>query len=349
MSTLLTTQYLQLYIDPTQDALANGQNVPSAIDYSGNGRTIVAPSNYPVNSTGAINGKSVFVWDGTSKPLTNAATFQLQCGFVVVKINEATFSNYSGILTDAAIWAILVGNGATTYIYDASYPGFEYRLNDGVYLPPYPAPMNAYKIIYFEFPNPITVVGIQFGQDRADTTRKAKMSLALAALYSNSEPFDTPTALRTAMQTIATHFALALTAFNPFTDRNFTNTHREYYLDEGSDKEKITVSRKYQDGGASFNELNITAPQEWTLNYTGLDTAEAALFDAHWEANGISRPFQLLTKLGTLATVYYKAQPARNYNPRNKVQARKVVLIKYPSSSTLYLSDGGDYLVDTGV
>lgn len=346
MSTILTTDHLELYIDPAQDALSNGQDAVNAFDYSGNGRTLVAASPYPVTSTGAINGKPVIIWNGTAKPLANASTFTLACGFVVVKINEATFSNFSGILTDSAVFGILVGDNGLTNLYDFGYTGFEYRVDDLRSLAPFPAPMNAYKLIYFRFTTPFSIVGVQFGQDRADTARRAKMSLAFAALYSDAAPFESPTALRNAQEVIAGHFDLTLEASNPLNDFNYTSIHRNRYKENPKDYAKTTRTHEYEDGGISFNETSESAPQTWELSYW-LTVEQAEIFDAHFDAHRLSRPFDFISKRGLVSNVFYKDYDRDHNGNQPKIQLRKIVLVKYPSfSSNTVLTDDGEILYE---
>lgn len=224
---LLRAEGCELYIEPQLNVAAggisNGQNATFLTDYSGNGRTLSAASAYPVYQTSAINSKAGVYWDGTKNPLKNSSNFGVRCGFLVVKINETTsFSNYAGVLTDTSALPILVGNSGTPNFNDNLQDAllFEFRSNDRIYSRDpasgaltLPAPINLYQIIFFRYWIPVSVNGIQVGQDRVTTTRKAKMTLALLALYSTD--FDEQE-LRAAQKTLADNFGLTLADVFPY-------------------------------------------------------------------------------------------------------------------------------------
>lgn len=215
----------ELYVEPQLDSaeVANGANAASLTDYSGKARHLTAVSNYPVFQIPSVNGRAGVYWDGTKNPLKNTASFAVKCGFMAVKINETTnFSNYAGILTDTVSFPILVGHSGTNHFYDNLQQAylFEFRSNDRIYSRTSetgvfnaPAPINTHKIIFFRYWKPITVTGVQIGQDRTDTARKAKMSFTLLALYSSD---FCESEIRAKLQTLATTFGLTLADVYPY-------------------------------------------------------------------------------------------------------------------------------------
>ncbi len=120
MAIALSPTSLLAYYDPQQDALANGQANTASQDYSGNGRTLVASGAAPSYVTPAVNGRAAVRWSGTNTPLTSAANITVSCGFIVAKINSATFSNFGGLLTDTATNGVLIGNSGTANFFNFS-------------------------------------------------------------------------------------------------------------------------------------------------------------------------------------------------------------------------------------
>ncbi len=263
---LLSTLGCEIYIEPQLDAgiFVNGQDVVYLSDFSGKGRTMAGTSTYPSFSSSAINGKAAAVWDGTKNPLKNAAVFTVQCGFLVVKINEATFSNYAGILTDITAFPILVGNNGTTKFFDnlQSAYFYEFRSSDRIYpAADAPAPMNAWRIIFFRFWKPVEVNGIQIGQDRGITGRKAKMSLGLMSLYSRN---FLESEIRESSQILADNFALTLADVYP------------YQADVDNTPERPVQSVNFYDPpeGDRISEVIDSARKTIDLKFSGADQTE---------------------------------------------------------------------------
>lgn len=210
----------ELYIEPQKDArgsgAANGQNAAGVIDYSGEGRNLATSSNYPIYQIPSANGRAAILWDGTKNPLKNNSVFEVRCGFMVVRVNEPTFSNFAGILTDTLNFPILVGKNGTRNFYDnlQSAYYYEFRSNDRIYpAVTAPAPMQEYKIIFFRYWRPVTLNGIQIGQDRTDAARKAKISVALLALYSRD---FCESDIRAHLENLAAAYSLPLGDVFPF-------------------------------------------------------------------------------------------------------------------------------------
>ena len=210
---------LQLYVEPDLDGFANYQYVNHLKDYSLYGRDLTLDANPALAADGALNGYDVVGWNGTANPLQNDSSFEVQCGFMVFRIDQPTFTNYAGILTDTLDFSILVGNNATTDFYDFPYDDklFELRVDDRIYSRDdltdqltAPAPMETWSIVFFRFWKPVTVSGIQIGQDRTDTARKANMSLALLALYDAGNVYNCEAELRRAQKELAAKYGLTI-------------------------------------------------------------------------------------------------------------------------------------------
>lgn len=208
-------------IDAVANSISNGQNAPFVQDYSGKNRTLAAAATYPLFQIPAVNGRAGITWNGSSKPLKNNSVFQVKCGFMVLKINEATFSNYAGILTDTSNLPILVGDPGTTIFYNNLQQEtylYEFRSRNRIYSEvSAPAPMNIYHVIFFRYWSPVTMNGVQIGQDRSLTDRKAKMSLAVLALYSRNFCEED---IRANLKILADAFNLTLFDVFPFYVQN---------------------------------------------------------------------------------------------------------------------------------
>lgn len=117
--------------------------------------------------------------------------------FLVLRCNEATFGQTSGVFTDDSgssdIPRILVGESGTTKFTNFSIPNFEYRLDGVLYeQADMQAPMQRFGIIHLRFteglPAPLTIW--QIGQDRAIGGTKAEIDLAQPAASGQLLPMD---------------------------------------------------------------------------------------------------------------------------------------------------------------
>jgi hypothetical protein len=111
--------------------------------------------------------------------------------FFVMKMNEATFSNYGGLLTADSGNAALVGVQGTTKFTDFGLgSNLEYRLN-GVQKAndDLQAPMNAFGLVHARWRQGITLNNLQIGKDRGFAAY-LEMDLAEAVLFSTLNPID---------------------------------------------------------------------------------------------------------------------------------------------------------------
>lgn len=125
-----------------------------------------------------------FIYDqnatGGSEPTIYEAYF-------VMKMREATFSNFGGILSaDVTIPAIL-GNQGTTKFFDIGLTAnqYEYRKNAVAYaINDQQAPMNAFGVVHARFLDGVVLENLQIGKDRDFAGRFAEMDLIEAVLCS---------------------------------------------------------------------------------------------------------------------------------------------------------------------
>ncbi len=158
--------------------LANGNPVDNVPDWSLMGRTIAATSNYPQLSKGALNGYDGVYFDGTKNPLKYTGTVLTRHIFIVASIFTSTFSGNNGLLSGAANFPLLVGNGSgSTKFVNNGYAatGYTYR-KDGFVTGEANqiAPVNNQPaVIEMQFVGDAAGLdGIQVGQDRGNTSRK---------------------------------------------------------------------------------------------------------------------------------------------------------------------------------
>lgn len=208
----------ELYCEPQLMGLTQGDDVSSLTDYSGKNRHLTEVDPVPVYHANVVNSKGVIRLDASTKALKNPAVFPIRCGWIVAKFSGATFSTYNGLLsgtTNLDNQDILTGNsGEATFFNFLQHKTFEFRSNDRIYpASAAPAPMNAFKIIFFRFWNPIIVDGIQLGQQKTDTTRRWIGDIGLVGLYSRDFHEEE---VRTYSKAIATNFALTLADVYPY-------------------------------------------------------------------------------------------------------------------------------------
>lgn len=219
MPTSIIQRGLELFVEASELAGADGSSVTSWTDLSGNGRHLTGSSNYPVIKTNAINSKKSVVWNGSKNPLGVTSAFTIRCGFMVVKIG-ATFTDFAGLLTGKTLNPILVGLTGTSGWYDFGYRWYEYRLNDRIangtnvwtngqftrYLSA-PAPVGNFGIIFFKIWNNMDVSDIQIGKDRDLLNRFLNAEVSLGALYSRDLDH---TEIRTITESIAYSYQLPI-------------------------------------------------------------------------------------------------------------------------------------------
>jgi hypothetical protein len=96
----------------------------------------------------------------------------------VMKVREATWSNFGGVLTDDDAVSVLFGDTGTTQFFDSAIANFQYRLN-GVTLTQALAtsPMNVFGIVHARSTTGITLENLQVGKHTDEAGRFAKIDV----------------------------------------------------------------------------------------------------------------------------------------------------------------------------
>lgn len=152
-----------------------------------------------VGQTGTLNTYDVVQFNVTTnngRLLSTMApnTAVIREIFVVMKMREATFSNFAGIITgpDTSIQPPLVGDQGTTKFIDLGYTGQEYRLNNTLYANnDMQAPMNAWGIVHLRYSVGWGFFEVQFGKDRDFAGRFAEVDMAEVLMFSALQPTKT--------------------------------------------------------------------------------------------------------------------------------------------------------------
>jgi hypothetical protein len=304
---------------------ANGANVSSFTDLSGNDRHLVCASSQPTLQTNVLNGKSVVRWTGAQNPLavTFAAPVTVFTGYIVARFTGgATFSNYSGLLTDklapvAGGAPILVGDPNTDKFFNVNLQCFEYRFNERIFAQTSMiAPMSGnWAVIFFRFWRGLSLAGVQLGQDRDFANRKWTGDVAEIALYDRLFSEDEA---RAKSAEIAAYYGLTLADVYPYqADRDgitesFVQAINVYDPPEGSrisevlsdpkkvlelrfsvaDQQEIETMKRYhaQRYAAAqpciYRDYRFTPPQDIE-----------AYFDAPYELSGSKNNFSYTLKM----------------------------------------------------
>jgi hypothetical protein len=164
---------LQVWLKADALALSDNDPVASWTDSSGNGRTLTSATGQTYQ-TNEQNSLPIVRFDGTDDLMDNGSAIALKHIFVVLKITQATFADYDGVLTGPAFLSgdnevVLVGDGAggtQTKFYDAAQTTL-YRL-DGADLAEgsMTAPMNVYGVISLSCAAGWSLAGLRVGKDR---------------------------------------------------------------------------------------------------------------------------------------------------------------------------------------
>lgn len=111
--------------------------------------------------------------------LSAAAPITVREVFILMKMREATFSNFGGILTDNATGYVLIGDTGTTKFFNHSLgTGFFYELNGVEYIESnMQAPMNAWGVVHWRYPTGVPLASVQIGKDRLNATRHAEVDM----------------------------------------------------------------------------------------------------------------------------------------------------------------------------
>jgi hypothetical protein len=200
--------YLEGYYDPHVLSYANGGSVPTLTDLSPHARHMTCSASHPTFHWSVLNGRHVVRWSGSSNPLKHTTTFALRCGWIVAKFDGTSLSAYQGLLSSALHSNILISQNTGTNFLDNGVTFQEFRSNERIYpMSSAPAPLNAFRVIFFRFWTTVTMDGLQLGQERDNTSRKFDGDVALLSVYSGDFPEDE---IQQYSQAIADHFALTI-------------------------------------------------------------------------------------------------------------------------------------------
>lgn len=139
----------------------------------------ISDSHTPEDDLTALNG-----WlDGVGPVTIKRAIFAL-------KVREASFSQYSGLLTAEITTAALVGQSAATKFYNFAFSGYTYSKNGTVFIATnQQAPMNTWGVINAAWSSGITLSNVIIGRDRDFSTRYGKFDIGTIILF-DTEPSD---------------------------------------------------------------------------------------------------------------------------------------------------------------
>lgn len=258
------------------DAEQSGVGASSFTDSSGNGRTLAALNPKPIIEANVIGGKPAMKFTRTNNPLKYTGQMDIQCGWILAK-SSANFLGYDGLLTALTTYGILVGNSGGNTFFDFGYDLYEYRSNDRIYPDSYRyAPIGAFKLIFFRFWKPLTVDGIQLGQDRSDATRRFDGYVAMTALYSTNYKCEQD--IRKDAVSISNYYGLTLSDVYPY---------------QGSKGDQKKLSKIILDDGqvSPVTIIKRGKRKAFDLRFTGREVAETDYFENFWDAHNPSRRF----------------------------------------------------------
>jgi hypothetical protein len=262
---------VELFCEAEALGLTDGANVTSFTDQSINQRHLIASSSYPTLQTNEINTTKDVVRFSASNPLKYTGAITFRSGWILAKYDAgATFPDtadgYKGLLSGIAANAILSGKRNSELFQDQGFDYFEFRSNDriysedddGVHEPP--APMQAYKLIFFRFWTTLTLDGVQLGQELANTNRKWSGDVALVIL-SNQDLCESD--IRDHSEQIAAAYGLTLADVFP-------------YQADKRGKNSIVQLVNYYDppGGSRIAEVIDDPKQVMELSFTIRSVAE---------------------------------------------------------------------------
>lgn len=113
--------------------------------------------------------------------------------FILMKMREATFSNFAGIMSaDTGVVALLGDTGETKF-FDLSFgANYQYRLDGLEYAEnDQQAPMNEWGVVHLRHTDGIPLVNLQMGKDRGNAGRYAEMDVAYVIISDELFPKST--------------------------------------------------------------------------------------------------------------------------------------------------------------
>lgn len=157
-------------------------NEPGVRDFDINGDVITGGATQNGLATAKFNSVGA---DGFINLATTQAFYDV---FMVLKVREATFSTYQGVLTASATTAAMVGNNGDTKLTNLSHgAGYTFYKNATLLTEATQnMPMNTFGLIHGRWPAGISLLNPQIGKDRADATRMLKADIGEIVLFSTA-------------------------------------------------------------------------------------------------------------------------------------------------------------------
>lgn len=153
-----------------------------------------AIENDVLSISNGLAGKNIFRLNSAAVDgvFTGEGDYTIRECFVVMKVREATFSTYGGVLTADTGNALLVGQEGTSRFFNFGFGGdYEYRLNNVEYAESdQQAPMNNWGIVHLRHPVGVTLNNLQIGKDRDTAGRFLKADIAAVIATSQLIPIN---------------------------------------------------------------------------------------------------------------------------------------------------------------
>lgn len=168
------------FVDVVEDNSGNGLSFAYYNDVTPNG---TVQNGLKTQRFNAVAGDGLMV---------QAGTVTIYDAIFVLKINEATFSNDAGILTNNDAIQHLVGDTGTTKFQDLGFGGdYEFRKDGVLYAENnQQAPMNAFSIIHCRWKGGITMGVIQVGLNLNLVGTYGKFDLGEMAVFNAPTPMN---------------------------------------------------------------------------------------------------------------------------------------------------------------
>jgi hypothetical protein len=163
----------------------------SMFDYTENGHLFGV--NGAILKKDQQNGKSVVRLDGVDDYLTSPNGVTIYQALMIIRINEATWSNNGGVLTAAVNGAptndaLLIGNGSGAKFFDLNLDN-RYEKNRISYAEDdQQSPMNTFGLVYVDSPLGGVFEAVQIGKDRDFAGRFAKLDVGEVVLWDERKP-----------------------------------------------------------------------------------------------------------------------------------------------------------------
>lgn len=285
-------------------------------DESGNARDMTAMPpgiDFPQITANQINGRKAVVHNDNTDIFRYTGALTVKDMIIVGKADyTSTFPpGYTGLFTGLAAGnlGVLTGNPTTTKWTDTGI-GFTYRKSGVSYVAGnMQAPFNNFELMQLTLSGGMSLDGLQFGRDRADTDRLFQGKWALAGFWGR-----VLTSMETAKLKLFADLRYGLwlndgtTLTFPSPDLTGIAYSSFWATPQFEGFNDTTDQHEYADAGESFNRATDTPPREWTVSFdcVGSFHADSKLqtdvFDAFAFAVGIDRPFSFTDKYGVTHT-----------------------------------------------